>query len=234
MSEAFDKVRDVRELPIFPLPLVLFPDAPLPLHIFEERYRALLRDVLLGNRMFGVSYFDAETASLNIPPEGHLGCVAEVRQVETLPDGRSNLLTVGVIRYRLEEYSVTPEPYLIGRVTFFEDDLDDHEEAARLAAEVRELFTRIGASIHTLSNERGALPELPDDLSPEPLSFMVASAMDLDSETKLELLALDNTAARLERLQEFLGGVVNGYEERARIHKVSQTNGHSGKHLDLN
>lgn len=233
MSESFNKVHGVRELPIFPLPLVLFPYAPLPLHIFEERYRAMLRDVMLGNSMFGVSYFDPETSSLSIPAEGHLGCVAEVRHVETLPDGRSNLLTVGVIRYRLDSYAPNDEPYLVGRVTFFEDDFTDHAEAVRLSNEVRELFGRIGASIHTLSNERGALPELPDDIEPEPLSFLVASAMDLDAETKLELLALENTAERLTRLQEFLSGVVTGYEERARIHKVSQTNGHANKHLDI-
>ena len=63
MSEALDKVRGVRELPLFPLPLVLFPGVPLPLHIFEERYRRLLADVRASNNLFGLSYFDPGAGS---------------------------------------------------------------------------------------------------------------------------------------------------------------------------
>ena len=233
MSLASEKVRGVRELPLFPLPIVLFPGAPLPLHIFEERYRQLLRDVMLGQRMFGLSYFDPDMSSLGTPIEGHLGCVAEVRQVETLPDGRSNILTFGLIRYHVEEYVTTDEPYLIGHVTFFEDEPEDPADLIMAADAVRDLFTRIGASIHILSNERGGLPDLPEDVDPETLSFLVASAMDLESETKLELLALRETSARLAQLTELLERVVENYEERARVHKVAHTNGHSGKKLEI-
>ncbi|HYG78959.1 MAG TPA: LON peptidase substrate-binding domain-containing protein, partial [Pyrinomonadaceae bacterium] len=59
MSEASDKVRGVRELPLFPLPVVLFPGVPLPLHIFEPRYQRMLSDVRAGDQLFGLSYFDA-------------------------------------------------------------------------------------------------------------------------------------------------------------------------------
>src|SRR2546423_12462080 len=104
MSEAFDKVTGVTELPIFPLALVLFPGVPLPLHIFEPRYRQMLSDVRAGNNLFGVSYYDASTSEHERPMPGHIGCVAEVTETQTMPDGRSNILTVGIIRYRLEEY----------------------------------------------------------------------------------------------------------------------------------
>src|SRR5436190_5055518 len=104
MSEAMEKVRGLRELPIFPLPVVLFPGMPMPLHIFEERYRKMLTDIRAGNNLFGLSYFDAADADRELPPAGHIGCVAEVAETQALPDGRSNILAVGVVRYEIESY----------------------------------------------------------------------------------------------------------------------------------
>src|SRR4026209_3016345 len=100
MSEAMDKVRGVRELPLFPLPVVLFPGMPMPLHIFEPRYRKMLSDIRAGDNLFGLSSVAAPAPrGGEIPPAGHVGCVAEVTETQNLPDGRSNVLTVGVIRY---------------------------------------------------------------------------------------------------------------------------------------
>ena len=233
MNEAFERVRGVRELPLFPLPLVLFPGAPLPLHIFEPRYRQMLRDALAGNRLFGVSFYDPEIASLPQPAEGHLGCVAEVREVETTPDGRSNVLTFGVIRYRLLEYVETDEPYLVGRVEFFVDGDEDETLLATEAARARELFYRNAEAVRALSDERGSLPELPDDIPPEQFSFLVAAAMDLENDVKLELLELRSTVERLQRLRDLLARVVTNYEDRARVHKVAKTNGHGRHDIDL-
>ena len=101
MSEAFDRVRGVRELPLFPLPLVLFPGVPLPLHIFEPRYRQLLADIRVNDNLFGLSFFDPESGESDAPPVGHIGCVAEVTEAESLPDGRANIMSVGLIRYRV-------------------------------------------------------------------------------------------------------------------------------------
>ena len=98
MSEASDRVSGVTELPIFPLSVVLFPSVPLPLHIFEPRYRQMLGDIRAGNNFFGLSYFDPSTTEKEIPPAGHIGCVAEVTESQPLPDGRSNILTIGLIR----------------------------------------------------------------------------------------------------------------------------------------
>ena len=71
MSEALDKVRGVRELPLFPLPVVLFPGMPMPLHIFEERYRKMLADIRAGNNLFGLSYFDAGSSDKDMPGGPH-------------------------------------------------------------------------------------------------------------------------------------------------------------------
>lgn len=232
MSEAFEKVRGVRELPLFPLPLVLFPGVPLPLHIFEPRYRRMLEDVRASNNLFGLSYFNPETGSLEHPPAGHIGCAAEVVEVQPLPDGRSNILTLGLVRYRLSSYVETDEPYLIGRVEFFEDDVEDEELLSRRAREVSSLFVRIANAVRKLNDERAQLPELPET-EPERLSFLVAAAIETEAEDKQRLLETRSSFERLTRLRDMLAQAVGGYEERARMHAVAKGNGHAGKKVDF-
>ncbi|HEX3279930.1 MAG TPA: LON peptidase substrate-binding domain-containing protein [Pyrinomonadaceae bacterium] len=232
MKEAFDKVTGVSELPIFPLALVLFPGVPLPLHIFEPRYRQMLDDVRAGNSLFGVSYFDASTAEQDRPAPGHVGCVAEVTETQTMPDGRSNILTVGIIRYRLEEYLDRNEPYLLARVSYFEDEEEDATALSESARDVAETFTRIARAVRAINDERASLPDI-SDTEPQRLSFLVAAAMEVDTEIKQELLELRSTTARLDRLRAMLGRAVSSYEERARVHQLAKGNGHSGKKLDL-
>lgn len=232
MSEALEKVHGVRELPIFPLATVLFPGVPLPLHIFEPRYRKMLRDVQVANNLFGISYFDATENPLHRPPVGHIGCATEVAQFETLNDGRSNILTVGVVRYQIEEYIEADEPYLVARVSFFEDDPEDKDELAARAREVTSLFARIANAVRKLNDERASLPQLPD-VEPERLSFMIAAAMEMEAEAKYEMLEMRSTLERLARIRDLLAQVVGNYEERARMHGVARTNGHGGKKVNL-
>ncbi|HEX7955992.1 MAG TPA: LON peptidase substrate-binding domain-containing protein, partial [Pyrinomonadaceae bacterium] len=215
MSEALDKVRGVRELPVFPLPLVLFPGVPLPLHIFEERYRRMLADVRASNNLFGLSYFAPDAGASDRPAAGHVGCATEVVEAQALPDGRSNIMTVGVVRYRVAEYVERGEPYLVARVEFFEDEEGDAPLVARRAEEVSEMFMRIARAMRTANDERGALPELPED-DPERLSFLVAAVVEMDAESKQELLETRSTAERLRRLYTLLAEAVTSYEGRAR------------------
>lgn len=232
MSEASDKVRGVGELPIFPLSLVLFPGVPLPLHIFEPRYRQMLNDIRINNNLFGVSYFDASTSPHEVPPAGHIGCVAEVSETQTLPDGRSNILTVGLIRYRIEAYVEQGNPYLVARVSFFEDDAQDDDLLRESSHEVAETFTRIARAVRTINDERASLPDI-SDTEPQRLSFLVAAAMEVDTDVKQELLEMRSTSERLRRLRDMLARAVSGYEERARIHEMAKGNGHSGKKIEI-
>jgi Lon protease-like protein len=232
MSEASDKVRGIRELPLFPLPLVLFPGVPLPLHIFEPRYRQMLADIRVRDQLFGLSFFDATESEAELPPVGHVGCVAEVTEIQPMPDGRSNILTLGLIRYRLEAYVEHGDPYLVGRVSFFEDEEEDTSVLEERAEEVSALFMRIARAVRIINDERASLPDLPPT-EPERLSFLVAAAMELDTAVKLELLELRSTAGRLKRLRDLLTRAVTGYEERARLHEISKGNGHGGKRIDL-
>ena len=232
MSEASEKVIGVRDLPIFPLSIVLFPGVPLPLHIFEQRYRQMLNDIRVSNNLFGISYFDVSTSQEEVPPAGHVGCVAEVSETQTLPDGRSNILTVGVIRYRIEEYVERGDPYLIARVSFFEDEEDDNELLRNSSREVAETFTRIARAVRTINDERASLPDI-SDTEPQQLSFLVAAAMEVDTDLKQELLEMRSTSERLRRLRDMLARAVTSYEERARIHEMAKGNGHSGRKIEI-
>lgn len=232
MSEAFDKVRGVRELPLFPLPVVLFPGMPMPLHIFEPRYRTMLADIRAADNLFGLSYFDTGSSELDLPPAGHIGCVAEVTEAQALPDGRSNILAVGVIRYQVEDYIERGDSYLMVRVSYFEDDEDDSETLIANSREVASIFTRVANAIRVINDERRNLPDI-NDTEPQKLSFLVAAAMEIEIETKQELLELRSTSERLSRLSDLLARVVKGYEERARLHSVAKGNGHGGKKIEI-
>ena len=225
-------MRGINDLPLFPLPLVLLPNEMLPLHIFEPRYRQMLKDVQLTNRIFGVTYFAAEGTVVERPEIGSLGCAAEVRDVQPMPDGRSNIITVGVARYRLEAYVETSEPYLVGEISFFEDDEEAAGVLQTLADEVFGLFIRVAQAAHDLSGERGQMPEIPQ-AEPQQLSFLIAAAFNLQPEVKYEFLEMRSTAERLERLREMLKETVGKVEESAKMTKIARTNGHSDKPIKL-
>jgi ATP-dependent Lon protease len=232
MSEAREKVLGIKHLPIFPLPLVLLPNELLPLHIFEPRYRQLLKDVEMDKRLFGITHFNPPESFVEKPEVGTVGCVAEVREVHLLPDGRSNILTIGIIRYRLLDYVDAGEPYLIGDVEFFEDVKEVAEVLNPLSDEVFTLFKRVAKAAHKLSGERGRFPDIPQT-EPEQLSFLVTAAFNLDAELKYQMLETDSTVERLTRLREILLQTVDKMEESAEIHKIAKTNGHSKKKIDI-
>lgn len=232
MSEASEKVLGIKQLPLFPLSLVLLPNELLPLHIFEPRYRQMLKDVAFGKNMFGVMMFEPSESFAEKPPVGSIGCVAEVREIQELPDGRSNIVTIGVIRYRLIDYVDAGEPYLVGEVEFFEDESQDETVLEPLVDEVFALFERIARAAHKLSGQRGKFPEIPRT-DAEQFSFLVTAAFNFENDLKYRLLATRSTIERLEKLRKVLQEAVVKMEESAELHKISQTNGHSKKKIDI-
>jgi ATP-dependent Lon protease len=232
MSEASEKVAGIRHLPLFPLDLVLLPNELLPLHIFEPRYRQMFKDIGLERNLFGVLYFNREGSLADKPPVDTIGCVAEVREIQNLPDGRSNLLSIGVIRFRLLDYIDSGDPYFVGDVECFEDEPGDETILNPLADEVFRLFKRVAKAAHKLSGERGRFPEIPQ-AEPQALSFLVTAAFNLEPEMKYKMVEIRSTIERLEKLREILKQTVGKMEESADIHKLSQTNGHTKKKIDL-
>ncbi len=232
MSEAFEKVNGIRHLPLFPLPLVLLPNEVLPLHIFEPRYRQLFADIEKERNLFGVVTVNTESPGIDKPARGSIGCVAEVRETEALPDGRSNIVSIGVIRFRLLGYVETGEPYFVGDVEFFEDEAEDESVLQPLADEVFELFERVAKAAFQISGSRGRFPEIPRT-TPELLSFLITAAFNLENEMKYAMLEMTQASLRLEKLREILQQAVTKMEESADIHEISRTNGHARKDIGL-
>jgi ATP-dependent Lon protease len=212
---------------------VLLPNEVLPLHIFEPRYRQMLTDIELRRNLFGITFFDQEEGAFpERPPTGSVGCAAEVRETNMLPDGRSNILTSGVIRYRLLEYLDVGTPYLSGSIEFFEDDPEDSADLEPVANDVFDLFERIARAAFKLSGNRGSFPEIPK-AEPEQLSFLVTAAFNLDNELKYRMIEMTSTSERLTKLRNILEQTVGTMEENADITKAAQTNGHAKKEIDF-
>lgn len=221
-----------RELPIFPLPIVLFPGAPQPLHIFEARYRQLLQDCLAGDRRFGVAYAAPDpTPGTPTPAPGDVGCVALVRSTQPLPDGRSNILTVGERRFVLRAWIASAHPYPVAVVEEFDDDPIDPAETAPLAGDVRDGFARLARALGVLTERADEEFELP--LDPQLLSFQVAAALEIDAAAKQALQAIRSTSARLRRLATALGPLAADAERRAAVRQRAKGNGRGDRHAQI-
>src|SRR5215211_1475148 len=97
-----DSIESIDELPIFPLGTVLFPGAILPLHIFEDRYKQMMRRAIDGGGLFGLSYRSDAFIGRDTPPEvSSVGCVAKINAVIPLEEGRMNIISTGLVRYRV-------------------------------------------------------------------------------------------------------------------------------------
>ncbi|MET8834639.1 LON peptidase substrate-binding domain-containing protein [Micromonospora sp. NPDC004540] len=198
-------------LPVFPLGTVLFPGLVLPLHIFEERYKALVRH-LVGlpegaPREFGVVAIQAgwEVAPAG-PPGGsgpvagsgevtlhEVGCTAELRQVTELADGGFDIVTVGRRRFRVAEVDDAAAPYLTAEVEWLPEPAGTDEVADLLAARVISVFRQYLSLVRPDPQEISE--QLPED--PTVLSHLVAATAALTVDDRQRLLAIDDTAGRL-------------------------------------
>ncbi|CAD5956632.1 LON peptidase substrate-binding domain-containing protein [Planktothrix agardhii] len=187
----------VRELPLFPLPeVVLFPGRPLPLHIFEFRYRIMINTILNADRRFGVLMFDPNQGQV-----AAVGCCAEIVQHQRLPDDRIKMLTLGQQRFRVLE-AVREKPYLVGLVEWIEDK-PPQQDLRPLATEVEGLLRDVVRLSGKLMEQN---IELPDDIPslPTELSYWVASNLYGVATEQQTLLEMQSTVARLEREVEIL------------------------------
>jgi len=188
----------VRELPLFPLPdVVLFPQEVLPLHIFEHRYRMMLRTVLESDRRFGVVRWDPETKAM-----AQIGCCAEILQCQTEEDDRSNVITLGQQRFRVLEI-VRQAPFIMGRVAWVEDEPTE-EDMAPLAGEVQGALRDV---VDLSAKLLGNTTTLPDDLPdlPRELSFWVGGHLGgAVADQQQQLLEMTSTADRLQLEFELL------------------------------
>jgi Lon protease-like protein len=196
-------------IPLFPLDVVLFPGTPLPLHIFENRYKEMIGECLAEQRAFGVVRVIGEGLA-------EVGCTAEiVSVVKEYPDGRLDLVTEG--RKRFELLRINQErSYLQGEILVIEDEPGNppREEASRAMQLHSELLAIAGAK-QDLS-----------DADPSSLSFALAGSLPLDLDFKQRLLSLRSETARLSLLIAYLESIVPSIHRAAHAREKAGGNGH--------
>jgi Lon protease-like protein len=187
-----------RELPLFPLNTVLFPSLPLPLHIFEERYKLMIGTCAVTDNLFGVCLIK-EGVEVGGPADPfEIGTVARISEIERMPDGRMNLMTFGTGRFRIEQV-IQREPYLVGRVVMLQSAGD--APAEDLVEDVADRLLRY------LRDVRGAarLPdrgELVTDV--DRLSYLAAATLGLPPRERQSFLETDSCVERLRQARDLL------------------------------
>jgi Lon protease-like protein len=196
-------------LPLFPLAVVLVPAMPLPLHIFEDRYKELMRDIMPHSAEFGIVLARRDGIA-------NIGCTATVERVfAKYPDGRLDLLAVGRRRFKIASLDDS-KPYLQGEVEFFDDE-HDFEPPAALSRTVSEGLRKLAALEDA---EEGN-----EESSIVPLSFRVARLIaDLDK--RLTILSLRSEIERLQYLASILPGYIAQRENAALARRLAPQNGH--------
>lgn len=188
------------ELPIFPLSVVLFPGMPLPLHVFEPRYRSLIGRALQKDKTFGIAQLVEGSEGESETWPASVGTTAQIVEVVPFADGRMNVQTVGGRRFHI--LSIREEDdYLVAQCEWLEDEPQDG--LARLATQTRRALSRYfdALALNTDAAFEGQDLQVPPD--PCSLSLFIASILQLPLQQKQDLLEMTDTRARLE-IEEFL------------------------------
>jgi Lon protease-like protein len=196
-------------VPIFPLDVVLFPGSPLPLHIFESRYKEMISECLLKKIDFGVVRAEKEGVA-------QIGCTAEILAVtKTYDDGRMDIVARGQKRFELLEVN-QDRPFLQAEILFVPDDAenpqpDQIEQAVKLHAEIL-----------ALAGARQDLPETDE----APLSYHLAGSLPLDLDFKQSLLNMRSEAQRMQALAAYFETLLPNLRRAVVVRQRAGGNGH--------
>jgi Lon protease-like protein len=203
-----------RDLPLFPLKVVLFPRMALPLLVFESRYREMIARCLQEEIGFGVVLIK-EGEEVGGPADPYrIGSVARILDVKRFPDGRMNLVTMGVVRFRILQ-THDNHPYLSGDIERWEDEMGDTSALPRVTHVAHQIFIEYMADLMELTKAESGSKQLVAPLDPQVLSYTIAANLQISNEEKQTLLEMDTVEARLrheitllEREREFLRRVM--------------------------
>jgi Lon protease-like protein len=207
------------KIPLFTLDLVLFPGVPLPLHIFEPRYRQMTAECIAADTPFGI---------VRARPEGLavIGCTAQiVRVLHRYPDGRSDILTQGVDRFEIEQLldqGLTGQGEDARTCLQAEVDLlpDTGDQATRFAREEC-VALHFEALYLAGTGETGTQFDL--DL---PVAYLIAASMLAGLDFRQELLAIRSDAARTEMLLRYYRDLLPKLRRSRQVNQSASTNGH--------
>jgi len=214
LTAADNKFMATRLLPLFPLSVVLLPATPLPLHIFEERYKQMMSDIMPDSAEFGV-VLAKDDGIVNI------GCTATVdRILQQYPDGRMDLVAVGQRRFRIVSLD-EEQPYLRAEVEYFNDD-----EVSDVPAELRQTAITAYEKLRAIESPNVIIEP---HLEAAQLSFQLAQFIS-DLDKRQTVLTLRSETERLQFLIDMLPGYIVQRELTALAKRVAPQNGHA-KHL---
>ena len=186
-------------LPIFPLDLVLLPGVPLPLHIFEPRYKEMIAECLEQKKPFGVVRASSDGVA-------EIGCTAEIVSVtKKYDDGRMDILTRGVERFEVIELN-QDRSFLQATISVVED------ERQKPAADIVSQAVRLYGEIAKLAGTESSGP----DEQADNLSFLLAGSLPLDLDFKQSLLSTLSEAKRLEAVVAYLEAILPGVRRAAK------------------
>ena len=197
----------LERFPLFPLGIVLLPSEVVPLHIFEERYKLMIGEVLEEESEFGIVWLSDSGLR-------DVGCTARITQVlDRFDDGRMNILVAGDRPFRLER-RIEELPYPAGDVDLLDSDEDADPE---LVNEARERYADL---VERVTDERPG----EEDLAALD-AYGMAATIEFDAKAKQELLELRSERERLVRVSELFGVTVQRIEESERVGELARTNG---------
>jgi Lon protease-like protein len=198
------------KIPLFPLDLVLFPGAPLPLHIFEPRYREMIGECLATNTLFGVVRVQREGVAV-------IGCSAQiVRVLHSYPDGRSDILTQGMERFEIDQIDDS-RSFLQAEVTVLPDmgELSIRATREECVAMHFEILSLIGIAENSLQLSLDA-----------PIAYLLAAAVPGDLDFQQALLTMRSDAARTETLLAYYRELLPKLRSNKYAARQASTNGH--------
>jgi len=201
----------MEEIGLFPLNMVLLPAEHVPLHIFESRYKELIGECIDDDVSFGVVLADEDSMR-------SLGTRARVTEVlDRLPDGRLNVIVSGGERFRIVEMTAG-RSFLTARVESFEDrdGAASNEKLERCVSAYRRVAAAAGVDDDTTDLE----------LEPGLAAFEIAGRIDLEPESKQDLLEMTAESERLVRVTELLDGAVASVEWQRDVQRLATGNGH--------
>ena len=197
------------DIPLFPLHVVLFPDMPLPLHIFEPRYREMILRCREEKSQFGITLIGsgAEIGAEAVPRQ--VGTLARIAQYEEMPDGRMNILVFGESRFRITR-TFHDKPYLSASVEPIAEEPGGGEALETAYSSVSSLFRTYLQALFAMTGRTLSTLQLPQE--PEYLSYAVASVLQVPPSEKQALLELTDTERRLQRETEILQAEIDAQE----------------------
>ncbi|HEX6748341.1 MAG TPA: LON peptidase substrate-binding domain-containing protein [Longimicrobium sp.] len=195
----------MRRLPLFPLPTVLLPGAPMPLHIFEPRYRQMVAHCVEGDERFGLVYHDPDREGPFHPDEERVGTVARIMKYDPLPDGRSMILCKGEERFVIREGVEGGAPYYEAVVMPYDDEAAPDP---RLPARRRQSI----ALFHRVLREAIEAPPPYPHVDPErEVAFRLAQTVRIDPAWLQRLLETRDERDRLDQIDDLLRSVLEAH-----------------------